>query len=43
VLGITGGAMAGLATAAAILGPSTFGRVRAAALTLPAEAVAASD
>ena len=41
VLGITGGAMAGLTTAAAILGPSTFGRVRAAARTLPSEPVAA--
>ena len=41
VLGVTGAAMAGLATAAAVLGPSTFGRVREAARALQAEAVAA--
>jgi hypothetical protein len=39
-LGVTGAAMSGLMTAVAAAGPSTFGRVKAAARSLPAPGAA---
>lgn len=42
MLGVTGAAMSGLMTAVAATGPSTFGRVKAAARSLPAPAAAAA-
>jgi phytoene dehydrogenase-like protein len=41
-LGVTGAAMSGLMTAVAAAGPSTFGRVKAAARSLPAPAPGAA-
>lgn len=41
MLGVTGAAMSGLMTAVAAAGPSTFGRVKTAARSLPAAAPAA--